>query len=410
MRKLKEGAYYLMVVAANSVVNSAVERVTSHRGRWPIRNGGCFYSASFSRYQKQGVTFSVLILIALLFSGCGNTLLVKADCVSNQGLSVICGFNNPEDLVHLPGEDLVIVSEFSLGEGQGQLSLLDTVSQSITPLFPTVAGQTRTAGGAQWGDPRCEQDEYLGLNPHGIDLSSRVDGALQLLVVNHAGAESVEFFEVKKEPSGVAVVWRGCAKAPVGSVLNDVVALPGGGFLVTHTGSDLVSARGMFNAAKGLMGVKIGHVLEWSSHNGFSKVPGTEAAYANGIQVSSQGDVIYLNEYFGNRVKKIDRHTGELLNEIKVLRPDNISWDVNGDLLVASQSAPIFKMAFCQQKKGYSCVTGFDIIAIDPTTFEQETLLSHDGLPFGAATVAIRLKDKLYLGTYVGDRVAVAGI
>ncbi|PCI46983.1 MAG: hypothetical protein COB51_06480 [Moraxellaceae bacterium] len=352
----------------------------------------------------------VLIILTLLLPGCGNSLLVEADCASQDGLSVICGFNNPEDMVSLPGDELVIVSEFKLGQGVGRLSLLDTRNNAISLLFPISAQQPSVAVESRWGDPNCDRPEGNDFNPHGIGLSSRSDGALQLLVVNHAKRESVEFFQVNQTDSGVTLVWRGCAESPEGSVLNDVAALPEGGFLVTHTGSDLVSVKGMLKAAQGLLGAKIGYVLEWSPGNGFSKVAGTDAAYANGIQVSPRGGIIYLNEYLNNRVKKINRHTGELLNEIKVLRPDNISWDADGNLLVASQSASILKMAFCWQKKGYSCVAGFDIVSVDPLTFEHSILLSHDGLPFGAATVAIRLKNKLYMGTYVGDRIAVAAL
>lgn len=352
----------------------------------------------------------VLICLILLLPGCSNSLLVEADCASSDGLSVICGFNNPEDLVSLPGDELVIVSEFELGHGVGQLSLLDTRSNAISVLFPISSQKPSVAKQSRWGDPSCDRPEGNEFNPHGIGLSSRSDGALQLLVVNHAKRESVEFFQVDQTESGVTLVWRGCAEPPAESVLNDVVALPEGGFLVTHTGSDLVSVKGMLKAVQGMLGAKIGYVLEWSSESGFSKVAGTEASYANGIQVSPRGDIIYLNEYFSNRVKKINRHTGELLNEITVLRPDNISWDPSGHLLVASQSASILKMAFCQQKKGYSCMAGFDIVSVDPSTFEHSILWSHDGLPFGAATVAIRLKNKLYMGTYVGDRIAVAAM
>ncbi|PCJ17646.1 MAG: hypothetical protein COB04_08505 [Gammaproteobacteria bacterium] len=385
-------------------------RITSQKT--PLDNVGHLMCAK-SHFNRWRSGFALrggfaLIVLSVFLSGCAESILVKAECREAGNLSVICGFENPEDLVNIPGTDVVIVSEFKLGEGTGQLSLLDTATSSITRLFPGNTPQPLLAKALRWGDPSCEKLPEQRFNPHGIGLSTRADGLLQLLVVNHAERESVEFFEVQKTGALVALTWKGCAVAPEGRTLNDVVALPQGGFLVTHTGTDLVSPKGMLNALRGLGGVNIGHVLEWSAEAGFSKVPGTEVAYANGIQVSPRGGIIYLNEYFGNRVKKINRHTGELLNEIKVLRPDNLSWDQAGNLLVASQSASILKMAFCQPKKGYSCITGFDIISIDPLTFDQQTIVSHDGLPFGAATVAIRLKNKIYMGTYVGDRIAVA--
>ena len=360
----------------------------------------CFYSL-----------LSILTVI-LLLSGCENDLLIQADCEGDGQLSVICGVDNPEDLVRIPGENLIIVSEFILPKvdevGEGRLSVLNTVTQAITPLAPRLNDQSTPEKKSKWGDPKCKRLTDNIINPHGMDLSVRPDGKLQLLVVNHAYRESVEFFEVDKTGPDIALIWKGCAIPPKGSELNDVVALQEGGFLVTHTGTDMASAKGIFNMVKAMLGINIGYVIEWSLESGFSAVPGTNSRFPNGIQLSADGEIIYLNEYMGNKVKKINRHTGVLEAEISVTRPDNISWDENGGLLVASQNASTLDMLSCHQKKGYSCITKFEIISIDPTSFEYQTILKHDGPPFGAATVAIRVDEKIYLGTYVGDRIAVA--
>jgi hypothetical protein len=65
------------------------------------------------------------------------------------------------------------------------------------------------------------------LGPHGIHLAARRDGAQQLLVVNHRGRESVEFFELEPTPAGWDLAWRGCAVAPEGVWMNEVVTLAG---------------------------------------------------------------------------------------------------------------------------------------------------------------------------------------
>ena len=60
-----------------------------------------------------------------------------------------------------------------------------------------------------WGEPDCAPPAIEQFAPHGIDLEVRPDGALQLLVINHGGRESVEFLRVEESEEKV---WR-CAGA-----------------------------------------------------------------------------------------------------------------------------------------------------------------------------------------------------
>jgi hypothetical protein len=50
----------------------------------------------------------------------------------------------------------------------------------------------------------------------------------------------------------------------------------------------------------------------------------------------------------------------------------------------------------------------FEIVAVDPASMQTETILRHAGPPFGGGTIAIDLGDRLVLGTFAGDRAAVA--
>ena len=43
-----------------------------------------------------------------------------------------------------------------------------------------------------WGTPDCPGEPDKAFAPHGIHLSRRGDGRLQLLVVNHGGREAIE--------------------------------------------------------------------------------------------------------------------------------------------------------------------------------------------------------------------------
>ena len=69
----------------------------------------------------------------------------------------------------------------------------------------------------------------------------------------------------------------------------------------------------MFAAAKAtLFGGETGWVYAWSSRAGFSEVPGTRAAGPNGIELSADGEKIFLNATLASEVLRIDRRTGAI--------------------------------------------------------------------------------------------------
>ena len=177
------------------------------------------------------IRHAAFVLLAPLWAACGSVEpIVSCDPVG--AATPLCGFQNPEDLALLPDRRHVLVSEYGDGGTRpGRISLLDLESGRHELLF---AGGEPTAPGP-WGAPDCEGPPTTAFSPHGIHLAPRPDGALQLLVVQHGGRESVEMFQVNSEGSGGwSIAWRGCALAPDQAALNDVVALPEGGFLATR--------------------------------------------------------------------------------------------------------------------------------------------------------------------------------
>ena len=51
------------------------------------------------------------------------------------------------------------------------------------------------------------------------------------------------------------------------------------------------------------------------------------------------------------------------------------------------------------------CLLPFQIVKADPKTLEREVVIDHDGAPMGYATVALKVGDRVYLGSAHGDRV-----
>ena len=152
------------------------------------------------------------MLLALAALGCGGGAEPIVSCDPVGPARPICGFQNPEDLELLPDGKHLLVGEFGSMEGgrAGALSLLDLASEARTVLYRGGQGGSVEPG---WGDPGCPGAPPAEMSPHGIHLSRRADGRLQLLVVNHGGREAVEFFEVSDSDSDWSLAWRGCGAA-----------------------------------------------------------------------------------------------------------------------------------------------------------------------------------------------------
>ena len=343
-----------------------------------------------------------LALATLALVGCAPDHPIVMECADAQGIHAICGMQNPEDLALLPDGRTVVVSQFGLMDGSqaGNLAFFDLDRETVEIAYAggTTAARLPTAG---WGDPECPGPPDADFSPHGIDLAPRPDGRLRLLVVNHGGRESIEFFEVTATPAGPELSWRGCVIPPGEAYLNDVVSLPDGGLLATHMFPRGGEALGLL---RGALGMDTGHVLEWRAGGRWREVAGSEAPFPNGIELSEDGRSIYLNAYMADEVRRIDRESGEVLGVARVSSPDNSSWGPDGRLLVASHLGGLRDQTACYGLVEGACPMRFRIVAVDPESMATETLIEHAGPPMGAGTIALDLGDELLIGTFAGDR------
>ncbi|MEM8769883.1 MAG: SMP-30/gluconolactonase/LRE family protein, partial [Pseudomonadota bacterium] len=311
-----------------------------------------------------------------------------------------CRFQNPEDLAALPGDAGLLVSQMGQMDGSvaGDLALY-MPGGAIDVLFPGPA----LTDDRSWGDASCAPPDEAAFSPHGLDLLTRADGRLMLLVVNHGGRESVEFFEVTAAPVP-ALTWRGCAEDPGNAAFNDVVGRSDGGFYVTHMFPQDGQMGAMLQGA--LLGSDTGHVYAWSPEGGWSVVPGSEGPFPNGIELAEDESALYINMYLAGEVRKLDLETGEVLAVYAGGNPDNSTWAADGRLLVATHIAGLTETTACQDIAEGSCGFAFRIVALDPESLAAETVLEHGGAPMGGATVALEVGETLYLGTFAGDRIA----
>jgi sugar lactone lactonase YvrE len=344
-----------------------------------------------------------LLLLTALFVACAGADDGVTECRDRKGIHPVCGFQNPEDLA-VPGDGSpLIVSEAGsmLDESRrGRISLFDLKSERRHVVYPG-NGPRRASGAPGWGDPACPGEPHTDLNPHGIDLARRPDGRLRLLVVNHGGRESIEIFEVTGSGDALEVHWRGCAIPPDGLFFNDVVNLPDGGFLATH----MMRGNPIWGVLRSRMGFDTGAVYEWQAPDSWKVVPGTEAPFPNGIEVSGDAREIFLNVYSAGEVRRISREMGEILAMASIPSPDNSSWSQDGRLLVASHVGGFADEVKCWDLEKGVCPMAFDIVSLDPVTLEGRVIFSNAGEPMGGGTIAVDLGNELVIGSFAGDRI-----
>jgi hypothetical protein len=350
-----------------------------------------------------------LLSLSLLVTGLGLACKTEREigpittCEPKGPARPICGFQNPEDLVALPGDEAILVSEYGAMEGgrPGDLALFVLDSDQRRVLF---RGGDADGLASTWGDPACPGPPPPAFSPHGISLSTRPDGALQLLVVQHGGRESIELFEVEGSGRDFDVVWRGCVVAPDDTWLNSVAALPGGGFVTTHMMSRSAGEQDPNLAFQSTE--PTGYALEWSRDRGFRMLAGSEGVVPNGIEVSADGSKVFLNISGESEVRRIDRSTGRIEARAAVSLPDNARWAPDGRLLVASL-LPDDSIDFtaCTDLESGACPLGFQIVAIDPDSMETEVLYQNQGPPMGAGTIGLQVGNELFIGSFAGDRI-----
>jgi hypothetical protein len=303
----------------------------------------------------------------------------------------VCGQDGPEDLVQVPDSRWLIASAYGQGGG---LFLIDTTARTSTKLFPSATATDRldkkTYDSCPGPITGADRERF---RTHGLFLKPGQRSIHTLYVVYHGVRESIEVFEldVRKQPM---VTWIGCAVAPDPVGLNSVVALPEGGFVATNFDPRPApgSRGGPFTPAL-LEGRNNGELWEWHTGKGWNKVPGSESAGANGVELSADGKWFYVAQWGNRAFYRLSRGAAKVdRQEIPLgFRVDNVRWAPDGTLLVAGQGE-------------MTSVIG----KVDPKTMTYREIISYPTSDaISAATVAVQVGNEFWAGSFRGDRVAI---
>ena len=301
----------------------------------------------------------------------------------------VCGQQTPEDLVALPGGAWVISSAY---QGTGGMNLINVSARRSVVVFPGPAVKQQPDKKAYANCPG--PPDAAKFTTHGVYVEPGRGPVVRLMAVGHGARESIEVFKVDMRPATPSLTWVGCVIAPMPIGLNAVRGLADGGFLTTNW----LPRGGAPDALQKMMaGEKNGELWEWHAKTGWQRVPGSEAAGANGIELSTDGETIYMAAWGSQSFIRLSRGAREVKrDEIPLgFRPDNIHFARDGTLLAAGQiTDPPNRSS--------------RVVKVDAKTLAVKDLLTRpDDDAFAGNTTAIEIGGNLWLGSYRGDRIAI---
>ena len=158
----------------------------------------------------------------------------------------------------------------------------------------------------------------------------------------------------------------------------------------------------------GAMGKTTGDLWRWNRETGLRVLPATRAGQPNGIEIAPDEKHVYANMYFEEEVWKIDAETGEVVARAHVgSGGDNSAWGSDGRLWIVTHPEGLVNLLSCFERQNEPCGARFEVVALDPDTMQVESVFTHRGAPMGAATVAVPVAGRVYIGSFVGDRLIV---
>lgn len=341
---------------------------------------------------------TMLTVAAFLLVACSSGMDPIIDCEARGDVRPVCNMATPEDIAALPdGRHLLLAHFGHMGKASGSISLFDTSTAELTPLFP--AG-VDAEGPTDWGDAACTTPPNDSFGPHGTHLAQMNDGSWRYLVVNHGDREAVEIFELTHSREQYTLAWRGCVLAAPETLMNDVVGLTDGDLVYSKMYGEPV----MLSNLKSALGLSTGELWRWNRKTGLTPLPATRAAGPNGLEISADNRYVFANMYMEREVWKVDLDSGEVVAKAPIAHADNSAWGGDGRLYIATHTGGLIETLACLNGQSVPCGGAFEIVALDPETMNSEVAFAHRGAPMGAATIAVPQGGRVWMGSFAGDR------
>lgn len=330
----------------------------------------------------------------------------------------IVGVYNVEDMIQIPGTRWIIGSGLTtMGPGMADR----VITKNYLHLFDA---ETETGDRVEAKDISIQPDtatypdcttppDWDKLSPHGIGLGAREGDVITLYATNHGPREAVEIFKIDVSGEQPKFAWIGCVPAPEDGFVDAVAWIPGTDGIVVTSLLDPRDPGGQMQ--KSAKGEPVGWVREWHPGSGWATVPGTESLSApNGVIASADGRYLYVAVSTSANLVRVTR--GGADPEVVAIPvnglPDNARWSADGETLLVAVHT-VDPMAFAEAAMaavqiGANLETSFNVTRIKADLSDSEIVIPSGvyGV-FGAATTAIEVGDRLWVGSAKSDRIAI---
>ena len=346
-----------------------------------------------------------IIGAALIAAVAGRFVIVAsgqaASCTPSGGLSFICGVQNPEDLVQVPNTRWLVASGMAPGSG---LRLVDTRAKTARNLYAPGSSTVR-ADKTKYAKCPAPLDPKQAVL-HGLSLRTASNGRFTVYATNHGGRESIEVFELDASGPAPAAAWMGCVLMPDKMAANSVASFSDGSLVATV----LIMPGKTFEDA--FAGRTTGAVFLWTpGAASFRQLPGTQLSANNGIETSPDDREFFVVSTTTKRIVAFSRSDPSKplrTAQLKEFGPDNVRWTSGNRLITAGM---IDNEPACggppKTEAGIRCARGYIAATIDPTTMAVTEIARGPATPaFTGTSIALRLGDELWLGSFNADRIA----
>ena len=346
-----------------------------------------------------------IIGAALVAAVAGRFVIVSsgraASCTPSGGLSFICGVQNPEDLVQVPNTRWLVASGMAPGSG---LHVVDTRAKTVRNLYAPGASTVRADKTRYASCPGPLDPKQAVL--HGLSLRTGSNGRFTVYATNHGGRESIEVFELDASGPAPTAVWTGCVLMPDKMAANSVASFSDGSLVATV----LIMPGKTFEDA--FAGHTTGAVFLWTPGTAsFRQLPGTQLSANNGIETSPDDREFFVVSTTTKRIVAFSRSDPSKplrTAQLKDFGPDNVRWTSANRLITAGM---IDNEPACggppKTEAGIRCSRGYVAATIDPTTMAVTEIARGPATPaFTGTSIALRVGDELWLGSFNADRIA----
>ena len=315
----------------------------------------------------------------------------SSECRSEPGLSYLCGFVLPEDVVNVGSTGLVLASGH---RAPGNMYLIDPATGASSELIHSAAFERRHDTGTFPGCPGPLNLEAFDV--HGISLAETSPGRFSIYTTSHGEREAIEIYDLDVRGAEPALTWTGCVPLQQDGYFNSVARLKDGGFVTTRMRDRNMAT----DAARGTIS---GRLFEWHPGGELQPLAGTELSLPNGIEVSADDRYVYVAASGTQELVRFDRSAAPVGKRTLSLPmgPDNVHWDGNGKLVIAGPNPA--GPATCN---GGPCRTGWTVVEVDPEAWTFSRLGGADGTAaLQRASSAIRVGNEIWVGSNE-DRIA----